>query len=86
LVTIQKNPRRLMSNMPAAFRAASNMECAVSWKGPNHAVFTMKRDFIPLAYTEGALRVVQDFTTAKDVTVSSRYVQDFDSEYEVSWN
>jgi uncharacterized protein (TIGR02265 family) len=86
LLTIQKNPRRLMSNMPAAFRAASSMECAVSWKGLNHALFTMKRDFIPLAYTEGALLVVQDVTTAKGVMVSSRYVQDFDSEYVVSWD
>jgi uncharacterized protein (TIGR02265 family) len=86
VLTIQKNPKRLMNNMPSAFRAASSMECAVAWKGPSHAVFTMKRDFIPLAYTEGALLVVKDITTAQGVMISSRYTQDFDSEYEVSWS
>ncbi|OJH36384.1 TIGR02265 family protein [Cystobacter ferrugineus] len=78
--------RRLVGNLPSAYRAAMNHgERSVSWEGFCRGRVTMRRDFMPCAFHEGLLRAVLESTKAREVEVVGSRVDVLDSEYVLSW-
>ncbi|MCY1083046.1 DUF2378 family protein [Archangium lansingense] len=78
--------RRLLANMPSAYRAAVNFgERTVQWEGPTRGRVIMRRDFMPCAWHEGVLLAVLEGMKARAVQVSSSRLAVLDSEYLVSW-
>lgn len=82
-----KNPRRLISQLPASYRTVVSFgERKVVWPGvARGGVFSAQRDFLPPAYMKGLLQGVLEAVGAQDVNVSGRPTGMLDSEYEVSW-
>lgn len=86
VVVAQGNPRRLLNALPAAFSlSVSTLRGEVHWTGPNSAVFILRQDFMPLAYTEGALHAVFENAKAKNFQVKSREPEPLVGEYTLSW-
>jgi uncharacterized protein (TIGR02265 family) len=78
--------QRMLSNIPAAYRAASSFgERIVTQKGEKSALVTFRHDFMPLAHTEGVLLAVLQASEVKNPQVRSRSLGALDSEYDVSW-
>ncbi|MFL5348650.1 MAG: DUF2378 family protein [Hyalangium sp.] len=81
------SPERLLSNVPAAYRAASNFgERTVTMKGDKCAIVTFLHDFLPLPHTEGVLLSVLQASNAKNPQIRSRALGPLDSEYELTWD
>lgn len=86
LVLGQGNPKRLINGLPSAFSVAvSSLTSEVKWTGPQSATFILRRDFIPLAYTEGALRPVLENAKVKHFEIRSRQPEPLVGEYDLSW-
>lgn len=87
LMLTDKNPRRVLSQLPASFRTVVGFgERKVSWPADGRTgLFLAQRDFMPPAYTKGLLQGVLEAVGAKGVNVSGRPTGMLDSEYEVSW-
>jgi uncharacterized protein (TIGR02265 family) len=80
------SPLRLLGNIPSAYRAAVNFgERKVTPQGDKGVLIVFKRDFLPLAHSEGVILAVLEASTAKNFRVRSRSLGPLDSEYEVSW-
>ncbi len=80
------SPERLLSNIPAAYRAASNFgERMVKMRGDKGALVTFTRDFMPLPHTEGVLLAVLQASHVRNPQVRSRALGPLDSEYDLSW-
>lgn len=80
------NPRRLLQSLPRAFSVAgATLVSELRWQGPQSAVFTLKRDFIPTAYTEGVMHAVLEQAKVKHIQVHSHQPQPLVSEYTVDW-
>jgi uncharacterized protein (TIGR02265 family) len=78
--------RRLVGNLPSAYRAAVNHgERSVSWEGFCRGRVTMRRDFMPCSFHEGLLRAVLESTKAREVQVVGSRVDVLDSEYVLTW-
>ena len=78
--------RRLLANMPSAYRAAVNFgERTVTWEGPSRGRVIMRRDFMPCAWHEGVLLAALEGMKARAVRVSSSRLGVLDSEYLVTW-
>ena len=79
-------PLRMLSNIPSAYRASVNFgERKVTQRGDKSVLLTFKRDFLPLAHSEGVILAVLEASTAKNPEVRSRSLGPLDSEYEASW-
>jgi uncharacterized protein (TIGR02265 family) len=86
LVLGQGNPKRLLNALPSAYAVSvSSLQAEVRWTGPNSAVFILRRDFIPLAYTEGSLKAVFETAKVRGFQVRSRQPEPLLGEYELSW-
>jgi uncharacterized protein (TIGR02265 family) len=80
------SPERLLSNVPAAYRAASNFgERTVKMRGDKAAVVTFTRDFMPLPHTEGVLLAVLQASHVRNPQITSRALGPLDSEYVLTW-
>jgi uncharacterized protein (TIGR02265 family) len=80
------SPARLLSNIPSAYRAAVSFgERKVTIQGNKAAHITFKRDFLPLAHSEGVILAVLEVSSAKNPQVRSRSLSQLDSEYDVTW-
>ncbi len=79
-------PQRLLGNIPSAYRAAVSFgDRKVTPRGDHAVLITFKRDFLPVAHSEGVIMAVLEASTAKYPQVRSRSLGPLDSEYEVSW-
>jgi len=87
LMLTDKNPRRLLNQLPASYRTVVSFgERRVVWSVDERTgLFLAQRDFMPPAYTKGLLQGVLEAVGAKGVNVSGRPTGMLDSEYEVSW-
>jgi uncharacterized protein (TIGR02265 family) len=87
LMLTDKNPRRVLNQLPASLRTViSYGERKVVWSvGDRTGLVLVQRDFMPPAYTKGLLQGVLEAVGAKGVNVSGRPTGMLDSEYEVSW-
>ena len=82
-----RDPRRLVSSGPAAYRGAvSYGERTVEWLGDKHARMVFKRDFMPPAFHRGVVLGVLATTAAKSPSVVARADGLLDSTYDVSWS
>jgi uncharacterized protein (TIGR02265 family) len=80
------SPQRLLSNIPSAYRAAVSFgDRKVTLRGDKAAMISFKRDFLPLAHSEGVILAVLEAGNAPHPQVRSRSLSQLDSEYEVSW-
>lgn len=80
------DPDRLVAAVPSAFKTAvSYGERVTEFKGPGHAVVTMKRDFMPFPYHEGVLGAAVRATGGEEVTVQGRALGAMDAEYTIHW-
>ena len=80
------SPRRLLSNIAAAYRAVVSFgERKVTMRGDKAALLSFKRDFMPPPHTEGILLGILEASSAYNPQVLSRSLGPLDSEYEVSW-
>lgn len=78
--------RRLLANMPSAYRAAVNFgERTVTWEGPTRGRVLMRRDFMPCAWHEGVLLEALEGMKAREARVRGSRLEVLDSEYLVSW-
>jgi uncharacterized protein (TIGR02265 family) len=78
--------RRLLANMPSAYRAAVNFgERTVTWEGPMRGRVLMRRDFMPCAWHEGVLLATLEAMKARAGRVLGTRLEVLDSEYLVSW-
>jgi uncharacterized protein (TIGR02265 family) len=78
--------RRLVGNLPSAYRAAVNHgDRSVVWEGMSRGRVIMRRDFMPCAFHEGLMRGVLESTKARGVEVVGTRVDVLDSEYVLSW-
>ena len=78
--------RRLVSNLPAAYRAAVNFgERTVTWEGPARGRVVMRHDFMPCAWHEGVLLALLEGMKAREVEVRGWRMDALDSEYLVRW-
>jgi uncharacterized protein (TIGR02265 family) len=81
------SPNRLLGNIPSAYRASVNFgERKVTPRGDKSVLISFKRDFLPVAHTEGVILAVLEASTAKNPQLRSRSLGPLDSEYEVSWD
>jgi uncharacterized protein (TIGR02265 family) len=79
-------PRRLVGNLPSAYRAALNYgERTVTWEGPSRGRVFMRRDFLPCAYHEGVLLAALEGMKAQAPQVRGQRLGVLDAEYLVSW-
>jgi uncharacterized protein (TIGR02265 family) len=79
-------PQRLLGNIPSAYRAAVNFgERKVTPRGDKAVLISFKRDFLPLAHSEGVIMAVLEASTAQRAQLRSRSLGPLDSEYEVTW-
>ncbi len=86
LVVGQGNPQRLINGLPPAFSVAvSSLTSEVKWTSPQSATFILRRDFVPLAYTEGALRAVLENAKVKRFEIRPRQPEPLVGEYDLSW-
>ncbi|WP_158502062.1 TIGR02265 family protein [Vitiosangium sp. GDMCC 1.1324] len=86
LVVAQGSPKRLLTALPAAFSVSvSTLQGEVRWTGPNSATFILKRDFMPLMYTEGALQAVFENAKVQNFQMRSREPEPLVGEYMLSW-
>jgi uncharacterized protein (TIGR02265 family) len=80
-------PQRLVASISSAYRAAVSFgERRVTPVGAKSAHISFKRDFLPLAHTEGVLLAVLEASTARNPQIRSRSVGTLDSEYDLSWD
>ncbi|ATB29544.1 hypothetical protein MEBOL_002999 [Melittangium boletus DSM 14713] len=78
--------RRLMGNLPSAYRAAVNHgERSVVWEGERRGRVIMRRDFMPCAFHEGLLAALLESTKAQGVGVQGARLDVLDGEYRVEW-
>jgi len=78
--------RRLLGNLPSAYRAAANHgQRSVVWEGECRGRVLMRRDFLPCAFHEGVLGAVLESTRARGVCVEGTRLDVLDSEYRVEW-
>jgi uncharacterized protein (TIGR02265 family) len=78
--------RRLVGNLPSAYRAAVNYgERTVTWEGPSRGRVFMRRDFLPCAYHEGVLLAALEGMKAQAPQVRGQRLGVLDAEYLVSW-
>jgi uncharacterized protein (TIGR02265 family) len=82
-----KDPRRLLSSLPSAYKTAVNYgERHTQFGGERRCVFVMRRDFMPHPYHEGALRGALAALGITTVRVLGRRVGVLDADYEISWD
>lgn len=80
------DPRKLVSALPQAFSLSSAaLQSTLEWTGPKSALFLLKRDIIPTAYTEGVLHGLLEQAVVKRFHVSSRKPSPLSGEYSLSW-
>jgi uncharacterized protein (TIGR02265 family) len=80
------SPRRLLSNVPMAYRASMDYgACRVEWRGRDRGVLLVEGNAIPHAYYEGSLWRTFEMTQMQGVTVNGRQVGLLDSEVEIAW-
>jgi uncharacterized protein (TIGR02265 family) len=78
--------RRLVSSLPAAYRAVVNYgERSVVWEGPSRGRVIMRRDFMPCAFHEGVLRAVLEGMKVEGVEVRGLRMGVLDAEYLLTW-
>jgi uncharacterized protein (TIGR02265 family) len=78
--------RRLVANLPSAYRAAVNYgERTVVWEGPSRGRVIMQRDFMPCAYHEGVLRAALEGMKVRVVEVRGLRMGVLDAEYLFAW-
>ena len=78
--------RRLLANMPSAYRAAVNFgERTVVWEGPARGRVLMRRDFMPCAWHEGVVLAALEGMNARAVQLRGSRLEVLDSEYLVCW-
>jgi uncharacterized protein (TIGR02265 family) len=78
--------RRLVDNLPSAYRAAVNYgERTVTWEGPTRGRVLMRRDFLPCAYHEGVLLAALEGMKAQAPRVRGLRLGALDAEYLISW-
>jgi uncharacterized protein (TIGR02265 family) len=78
--------RRLVGNLPSAYRAVVNFgERSVVWEGASRVRVIMRRDFMPCAYHEGVLLAALEGMKASAVEVCGSRVDVLDGEYLLSW-
>ncbi len=83
---VREEPKRLVSNLPAAYRVSLGFgEREVAWTGPRSAHFVMRGDFLPPPFHEGVLMAMLERLNARKVRVCGRQTGVLDSEYELSW-
>jgi uncharacterized protein (TIGR02265 family) len=87
LMLTDKNPRRLLSQLPSSFRTVVSFgDRRMVWSvAERSGLLLTQRDFMPPAYTKGLLQGVLEAVGAKGIHVSGRPTGMLDSEYEVSW-
>jgi uncharacterized protein (TIGR02265 family) len=78
--------RRLVGNLPSAYRAAVNYgERSVVWEGASRGRLLMLRDFLPCAFHEGVVLAALERMKARAVAVRGSRMGLLDAEYLVSW-
>jgi uncharacterized protein (TIGR02265 family) len=81
------DPKRMMNSLAAGYKTAVSYGTrSVSWKAPNHCVFSMKRDFMPHPYHEGVLLQVLTAIGGKNVQAKGQRVGLLDTDYEITWS
>ncbi|PTL84676.1 TIGR02265 family protein [Vitiosangium sp. GDMCC 1.1324] len=86
LLMAHGNPKRLLDTLPATTQAmTAGGESSVMSTGSNSGVYSVKRDFTPPAYTEGAMQALFEATKARGVQVHAKRTGPFDTDYEISW-
>lgn len=86
LLLSRGDTRRLVGNLPSAYRAAVNYgERTVVWEGASRGRVIMRRDFLPCAYHEGVLMAALEGMKARAVEVRGSRVDVLDGEYLLSW-
>ncbi|HZH16084.1 MAG TPA: DUF2378 family protein [Archangium sp.] len=80
-------PKRLLDSLPMAYAAASanGGQCVVAWAHSGSALVRLERDFLPLAYVEGALVATLEVVGTREPRVWSRVQGPLTSEYVLSW-
>ncbi|WP_158501778.1 TIGR02265 family protein [Vitiosangium sp. GDMCC 1.1324] len=85
LLMAQGDPRRLISNVPAAMEAASkNSECKVSLTGPRSGVI-IKHDLMPRQWIEAGFLSLFHIAKVKGAKVVSRSLGPTENEYVITW-
>jgi uncharacterized protein (TIGR02265 family) len=78
--------RRLVGNLPSAYRAAVNFgERLVVWEGARRGRLLMRRDFIPCAWHEGALLAALEGMKVQGAEVRGLRLGLLEGEYSFSW-
>ncbi|HEX8437236.1 TIGR02265 family protein [Archangium sp.] len=80
------NTKRLVSNLPSAYRAAVSFGArSVVWTGRTSGRLTMRREFMPYPFQEGMLLGVLEKAHAKGVRVCGHQLSTLESDYDISW-
>lgn len=82
----QGSIRRVLGVVPAAFSVVgSTLESEVRWTGAKSAIFILKRDFIPPAYTVGTLQCLET-VNVKGLRVRALPSEPLVGKYELAWD
>ncbi|WNG39679.1 DUF2378 family protein [Archangium violaceum] len=85
LLMAQGDPRRLISNVPAAMEAASrNSECKATLTGPRSGVI-IKHDLMPRQWIEAGFLSLFHTANVKGAKVVSRSLGPTENEYVITW-
>ncbi|ATB43259.1 hypothetical protein CYFUS_008739 [Cystobacter fuscus] len=86
LVGAGGDAKRLLTQAPEAYRiAVSSSVHSLRWLGPNHCVWTMHRDFMPMPFQEGIIQGLFEEARILNVTVLGRQLDTLEGEYDISW-
>ena len=76
-----------MNSLASGYKTAVSYGTrSVTWKGPTHCIFAMRRDFMPHPYHEGVLIQVLTAIGGKNVQAKGLRVGLLDTDYEISWS
>lgn len=86
-VLISGTPRRVVENLPTAYKVTTPMggPLSVVWWGMTGARVVFTKDSLPRSYLEGSLEAQLKKAGARGVRISGRVLGPLSSEYEMSW-
>jgi uncharacterized protein (TIGR02265 family) len=86
LLLAGKDPRRLLSTLPGAFKTAVTYgDRSSAFPAPGQCHFAMKRDFMPHPYHEGVLQTLLEGMGATNIRVAGHRTGPLDVTYHLTW-
>lgn len=86
LMLAHGEPKRLLESLPATTQAmTAGGETSVLSTGHTSGIYSVKRDFMPPCYTEGAMQALFEVMKVHKLEIHAERTGPFDTNYRISW-